>query len=109
MSVTTDMPFAWSASGDLVKARVTQCALSRVCGVCCLPLGRPIAFVATPLEVSRSAIHAPPLHVGCAHDLRGLPLADPAWEILTTSGFEFVRPSRDDADQRPSFSPYAVE
>lgn len=36
-------------STDLLdKAWVTRCALSRICGVCAEPLGRPIAFVGTP-------------------------------------------------------------
>ena len=42
-------PFAWEAGADgrreLVGARVTQCALSRICGACAESLGRPIAFV----------------------------------------------------------------
>ena len=32
------------------RAWVTQCALSRICGVCERPLGRPIAFVGTVEE-----------------------------------------------------------
>ncbi|GEP37731.1 hypothetical protein NPS01_13940 [Nocardioides psychrotolerans] len=107
MSVTV-LPFAWGAGGELVKARVTQCALSRICGMCSRPLGRPVAFVGTPLEVGRNAFHAPPLHAGCVTELRALPYADPTWEVVTTSGFEFVRPNREDADQQPTFEPNSL-
>ena len=98
--------FAWGATLDeLDGKRVTQCALSRVCGVCGRPLGRPIAFVGTALEVGRNAFHAPPLHLGCARSL----LAERAdWELVTTAGFEFVRPAREDADRRPTFQPNSL-
>ena len=47
---------------------VTQCALSRICGACARPLGRPIAFVGTAEEVGRNAFHlaahAPRLRAG---------------------------------------------
>lgn len=107
MSVTV-LPFAWGADGVLVKARVTQCALSRICGVCSRPLGRPVAFVGTPQEVGRNAFHAPPLHSSCVADLRALPYADPTWEVVTTAGFEYVRPNREDADPRPTFEPNSL-
>ena len=107
MSVTV-LPFVWSAGGELVKARVTQCALSRICGMCSRPLGRPVAFVGTPLEVGRNAFHCPPLHAACVGELRALPYADPTWEVVTTSGFEYVRPNREDADQRPTFQPNSL-
>jgi hypothetical protein len=102
-------PFAWAGSlAELDGRRVTQCALSRICGVCGQSLGRPIAFVGTPLEVGRNAFHAPPLHVTCAAELRALDGADPTWELVTTAGFEFVRPSRDDLDRRPTFQPNSL-
>lgn len=114
-------PFAWTdrggqplpatAEGRLgppARARVTQCALSRVCGVCAEPLGRPIAFVATPDEVARNAVHAPPLHLGCAEGLLAAPGADPAWTLLRTAAFEFVRPGRDEVETEPVFSPHAL-
>jgi hypothetical protein len=98
--------FAWGDSLDtLVGARVTQCALSRICGSCGRPLGRPIAFLGTPTEVGRNAFHAPPLHLDCAHGLRA---ARPDWELVTTAGFEFVRPGREDADRRPTFQPNSL-
>lgn len=87
---------------------VTQCALSRVCGGCAMSLGRPVAFVGTPGEVARNAFHLPPMHVGCAEDLRATPTADPTWQITLTAGFEFVRPNPDDLDRRPRFEPNSL-
>jgi hypothetical protein len=87
---------------------VTQCALSRICGRCAQSLGRPVAFLGTPAEVGRNAFHLPPMHAACAEELRRGPDADPAWQLTLTSGFEFVRPGRDDADQRPTFQPNSL-
>jgi hypothetical protein len=84
---------------------VTQCALSRICGACAESLGRPVAFVGTPDEVARNAFHAPPLHAGCAADVCREADADPSWQVVETSGFEFVRPAREDDDRRPTFQP----
>lgn len=84
---------------------VTQCALSRICGSCAESLGRPIAFLGTSQEVARNAFHLPPMHVACAELLRGDPAADPAWQVVRTAAFEFVRPVRDDPDPRPRFEP----
>ena len=101
-------PFAWSGSlddRDLVGARVTQCALSRICGSCGRSLGRPIAFVGTEREVGRNAFHAPPLHLTCARELVG---ERPDWTLVTTAGFEFVRPTREDDDRRPTFQPNSL-
>ncbi|MEJ7795746.1 MAG: hypothetical protein WKF50_09350 [Nocardioides sp.] len=105
MTVVTQL-FAWGDTlDDLVGARVTQCALSRICGGCGRPLGRPVAFVGTPTEVGRNAFHAPPLHVSCAADvLRGRD----DWELVTTAGFEFVRANREDVDRRPTFEPNSL-
>ena len=105
MTVVTRL-FAWGDSlDDLGGARVTQCALSRVCGGCGRPLGRPIAFVGTPTEVGRNAFHAPPLHVSCAREV--LEERD-GWVLTTTAGFEFVRPGREDEDRRPTFQPNSL-
>ena len=90
------------------KRWVTRCALSRICGGCGESLGRPVAFVGTPAEVGRNAFHLPPMHVGCAEDLRRTPGADPDWRVALTSGFEFVRPSREDSDPRPTFQPNSL-
>jgi len=100
------VPFAWAGTlEELDGRRVTQCALSRICGSCGRPLGRPIAFVGTGLEVGRNAFHAPPLHLACAGEL----LAERHdWELVTTAGFEFVRPTREDADRRPTFQPNSL-
>lgn len=100
------MPFAWGESLDeLVGARVTQCALSRICGSCGRPLGRPIAFVGTGLEAGRNAFHAPPLHLACA---QALVVERADWQLVTTAGFEFVRPTREDTDRRPTFQPNSL-
>jgi len=107
------------ASYDLLNgARVTQCALSRICGVCGAGLDRPVAFVGPAREDARDAFHFPPLHVDCAHTLvaalrrLGVPLPgqeasatddDPV--LATCAAFEFVRPTAADRDRRPVFTP----
>ena len=106
--------------------RVPQCALSRICGMCGETLGRPIAFLGTELEVGRNAFHFPPMHVECAETAQTLYVDLPAdalgiggqeafgetgdaphepWVLVTTSGFEFVRPSTEQLDRRPVFEP----
>lgn len=109
--ITAGLPFAClddDGAGSLEtlnRRRVTQCALSRICGDCARPLGRPIAFVGTEREVGRNAFHFPPLHSECA--LR-LVAQVPAWQVVTTAGFEFVRPTRDELDRRPTFQPNSL-
>lgn len=102
-------PFAWETGADgrraLVGARVTQCALSRICGACAESLGRPIAFVGDDLEVARNAFHAPPLHEACAEALAA---TEPSWRVTRTAAFEFVRPASADEDRRPVFQPSAL-
>lgn len=109
--------------------RVPQCALSRVCGMCGESLGRPIAFLGTRLEVGRNAFHFPPMHVDCAQTAQTLYADLPAdvlgigeresigqagdephepWVLVTTSGFEFLRPSTDQVDRRPVFEPNSL-
>lgn len=90
---------------NLNKKRVVQCALSRICGSCGQGLGRPIAFVGTPREVGRNAFHYPPMHRDCAETLAA---TLPATEVVTTAGFEFVRPAREDDDDRPTFQPNSL-
>jgi hypothetical protein len=85
--------------------RVTQCALSRICGSCGESLGRPIAFVGSRREVARNAFHFPPLHLACA---RGLAAGLTEAQVVTTAGFEFVRPRREDDDPRPTFQPNSL-
>jgi hypothetical protein len=86
------------------KRWVTQCALSRICGVCGESLGRPIAFRGTPDEVGRNAFHLPPMHLSCARSLAGRGET----ELVTTAGFEFVRPGREDPDPEPRFEPNSL-
>ena len=76
--------------------------------MCAESLGRPVAFVGTADEIGRNAFHVPPLHSACADDLLRWPGADPAWQVATTAGFEFVRPGREDADRRPAFQPNSL-
>lgn len=113
------VPFACSTPGELDKRRVTQCALSRVCGVCGAGLGRPIAFLGSPREEGRNAFHFPPTHEACATSLLTAyaGLGEPVlgqdevvddWVLVTTASFEFVRPGREDLDRRPTFQLTAV-
>ena len=67
-----------------------------------------MVFVGTPDEIARNAFHAPPLHSACADELLRDPGADPAWQVVTTAGFEFVRPGREDDDRRPTFQPNSL-
>ncbi|WP_205471521.1 hypothetical protein [Nocardioides sp. SYSU D00038] len=112
--IATRTPFAWGEAdaeqelGPPLRRQVIQCALSRICGVCAESLGRPIAFLGTPEEAARNAFHCPPMHVTCAEDLRRHAGADPRWGITTTSGFELVRPGRDDADPDVRFEPNSL-
>lgn len=105
MSSETTTLFAW-VGGELDRRKVTQCALSRVCGGCGRSLGHPIAFVGTAHEVARNELHAPPLHVSCAEDVRRA--LDPTWAVVLTGGFEFIRPTKDDADRVARFSPNSL-
>ena len=90
------------------RAWVTQCALARICGGCAMSLGRPVLFLGTPEEVARNAFHLPPLHAACAEELQRRPEGDPAWQVVATAGFEFVRPRREDDDGRPTFHPNSL-
>ncbi len=118
------VPFAAGTEGgasvrDLDKRRVTQCALSRVCGVCGATLGRPLAFVGSRRELDRMAFHFPASHVACVESLLEAyaDVVDPVlgqdapprdWVVVTSASFEFVRPGRDDVDRRPVFAPNGV-
>lgn len=82
------------------RAWVTQCALSRICGVCEGGLGRPVAFVGSAGERDRNQFHQPPMHPACAEDVRGDDQV-----IVATAGFDFLRPDRHDPDQAPRFEP----
>lgn len=100
----------------LDKRRVTQCALSRICGVCGAGLGRPLAFLGSQVELDRMAFHFPASHLECAQALLasyaeveqpvlGQDAAPAEWVLVTTASFEFVRPNRRDVDRRPVFQP----
>ncbi len=115
----TGEPGAPASARELDHRRVTQCALSRVCGVCGSGLGRPIALLGSPEEEARNAFHFPPAHLECAErlldvyaEVRGSVLGqrDPfdAWVIVTTGGFEYVRARREDVDRRATFEPNSL-
>lgn len=101
---------------DLDKRRVTQCALSRICGVCGAGLGRPLAFLGSRRELDRMAFHFPASHLECAEallaaytavtePLLGQDTGPSDWVVVTTASFEFVRPGKEDLDRRPVFQP----
>ena len=101
---------------DLDKRRVTQCALSRICGVCGAGLGRPLAFFGSQRELDRMAFHFPASHLDCAQALLaayadvdepvlGQETAPADWVLVTTASFEFVRATKEDLDRRPTFQP----
>ena len=110
-----DLPFASMGDLGLDKRKVTQCALSRICGVCAESLSRPVAFLGTLDEAGRNEFHFPPAHVGCAEEAievwgsssaaLGHPAAPEAWVLVTTSGFEYIRPGHESEDRRAVFSP----
>jgi hypothetical protein len=114
-----DLPFASGGDLGLNRRKVTQCALSRICGVCGESLGRPVAFLGSALEADRNAFHFPPAHVQCAEaalavwaDGYSVALGHPSppeeWALVTTSGFEYIRPSGESADRRSVFAPNSV-
>ena len=103
VGVTAAVGFAWT-DGELQRRAVVQCALGRICGGCGQSLGRPIGFLGDPAEVARNEFHLPPMHVGCAEDLR----AALGLELVRTAGFEFVRPTKGDLDPNPRFRPNSL-
>jgi hypothetical protein len=114
------LPFASRGDLGLDKRRVTQCALSRICGVCGESLARPVAFLGSALEADRNAFHFPPSHVDCAEatlaavatdgasSVLGHPSPPEGWALVTTSGFEYIRPSGESEDRRSVFAPNSV-
>jgi hypothetical protein len=114
-----ELPYASMGDLGLDKAKVIQCALSRICGVCAESLGRPIAFLGSAEEAARNQFHFPPVHLECAeHALAtwardwsaamGQSSSPETWTLVTTSGFEFIRMGSDALDKRPVFSPNSV-
>lgn len=105
------VPFACEDDGGVmdhahvVKRRAIRCALSRVCGICGDPLTRPVAFIGSSDEAAARMFRFPPTHLDCAREAielfapiggRHLGQADPplVWSLLTTGGFDLIRPSR---------------
>ena len=114
-----DLPFASMGDLGLDKRKVTQCALSRICGVCAESLSRPVAFLGSVEEAGRNEFHFPPAHVGLrggglevwATILQrgaGPPAPPEAWVLVTTSGFEYIRPTSEWEDRRAVFSPNSL-
>lgn len=93
----------------LQRARVVQCALSRVCGVCAQTLDRPLHLLGTAAEADDNAFRLPPVHAACVDDLLAVLTAagdgavlgheagpDRRWTLVTTGGFDLVRPTARD-------------
>jgi hypothetical protein len=105
--------------GVLVKARVVQCALSRVCGLCGRSLSWGVTFLGSPEEADANVFHFPPLHRGCAEAALDLyaPLGVPVlgqslvvheWALVVTGGFELIRPESRAGDMRMRSGPNSV-
>jgi hypothetical protein len=98
------------------KRRAIRCALSRICGLCGISLGWPVAFIGSEAEADGNALHFPPLHEACAEAARrlypelgegvlGIPGPPGSWVLVTTGGFEIERPADRRGDQRVVFHP----
>lgn len=103
----------------LNNKRVTQCALSRICGACGQSLGWPVAFVGSQDELDRLAFHFPAVHPGCGQavltecaaievGVLGQHVRPDVWVQAVTSGFEYVRPASREGDNRPTFRPNSL-
>ncbi len=114
-----ELPFASMGDLGLDRRKVTQCALSRICGVCGESLGRPVVFLGSVVEAERNEFHFPPAHLPCAEAAvevwggessaaLGHPAHPPQWVLVTTSGFEYVRPTEEWVDRRAVFAPNSV-
>ena len=113
------LPFASMGDLGLDKRKVTQCALSRICGVCGESLARPVVFLGSEVEADRNEFHFPPTHKSCAEVALevwgadataslGFSTPPSSWVLVTTSGFEFIRPTSEWTDRRAVFSPNSV-
>jgi hypothetical protein len=89
----------------VVKRRAIRCALSRICGICGETLTRPIAFIGGSEEAEAGSFVFPPTHLECAREaldlfapIGGRHLGHPepplTWVLVTTGGFDLVRPAR---------------
>jgi hypothetical protein len=78
-----------------------------------------VAFLGSPEEAEGNAFHFPPTHVECAETALalwgatyaaalGYPSPPAAWAVVTTSGFEYVRPTGETEDRRAVFAPNSV-
>ncbi|MDT9591552.1 hypothetical protein RDV89_00635 [Nocardioides zeae] len=93
---------------ELHRARVVQCALSRVCAVCAQTLDRPLHLVGTAAEADDNAFRLPPAHAVCVDALLeplrtgdGVVLGHGVgptsrWSVVVTGGFDLVRPETRD-------------
>ncbi|MDP3968322.1 MAG: hypothetical protein Q8Q02_08565 [Nocardioides sp.] len=104
---------------ELVTARVTQCALSRICAMCGQSLDAPpLVLLGTRREEGRNAFSVPPMHAGCADHAHAAytGLDDPVlghesgeeWVLVRTGGFDLERPHDREAGSRPLFVPNAI-
>lgn len=106
------LPVPFACEGDdgsldhsvVVKRRAIRCALSRICGICGDPLTRPVAFIGPQSEWEAGLLTFPPTHETCAREALGLfvplggrhlgqPEPAMAWVLVTTGGFDLVRPT----------------
>ena len=89
----------------VVKKRAIRCALSRICGICGEVLTRPVAFLGPRSEADGNQFAFPPLHLSCAREAvtarahavgghLGHAHTDGSWLMVTTGGFDLIRPSR---------------
>lgn len=89
----------------VVRKRAIRCGLSRICGICGASLSRPIAFLGPRGEWDAGLFTFPPTHITCAREALDLfvPIggshlgqseAPLQWALVTTGGFELIRPSR---------------
>ena len=101
------------------KRRAVRCALSRICGLCGISLGWPVAFIGSEAEADENALHFPPLHESCAEaalrvyaalgeGVLGVAGPPESWVLLTTGGFELERPADRHGYQRVVFRPNSV-
>ena len=112
------VPFASKGDLGLDKRKVAQCALSRICGVCGESLARPVVFLGSEAEADRNQFHFPPAHLACAEvaletwgqtsAALGHHVEPVIWAMVTTSGFEYIRPTVEWEDRRAVFSPNSV-
>lgn len=89
--------------GTVVKARVIQCALSRVCGLCGLSMSGVTTFVGSSDEAEANSFGFPPMHTACAtyaldtYPPLGVPVLGQQlvlheWVVVETGGFDLERP-----------------